>query len=187
MSVDRAAKRLAVGTSDGITIYDATTGEATGKIERAALRAVYITPTDMLIAGTLGGELIEYDLDTLQPIRALGGNTGLAQEMYADVSGNLLVTRSGAGDINLFDIPTGERIGTPISVPYGEANGIGLRFDGKEMFFGGSSTTGTLFWDLDPQHWVEAACQLAGRNLTREEWESNIGPLAPYQPLCPGS
>ncbi|MEY2415592.1 MAG: hypothetical protein QOH53_926, partial [Ilumatobacteraceae bacterium] len=185
MWVDRAAARLAVGTSDGITIYDAATGGTIGKIERTDLRAVYITPSDMLIAGTLGGELVEYDLNTLQPIRTLGGNTGLSQEMYADTSGTLLVTRSGAGDVNLYDISTGERIGTSISVPDGEANGVGLRSDGKELFLGGSSTAGTLFWDLDPQHWVEAACRLAGRNLTREEWAANIGTLARYTALCP--
>ena len=36
--------------------------------------------------------------------------------------------------------------------------------------------------DLDPQHWVNAACRLAGRNLTREEWVTNIGALRHYRP-----
>ena len=40
-------------------------------------------------------------------------------------------------------------------------------------------------WDLRPDHWVDAACRLAGRNLTRVEWESHIGDLAEYRPLCP--
>ena len=31
-----------------------------------------------------------------------------------------------------------------------------------------------LVWDLDPQHWLDAACLLAGRNLTPQEWDSAI-------------
>jgi hypothetical protein len=30
-----------------------------------------------------------------------------------------------------------------------------------------------------------AACRVAGRNLTREEWATNIGTLAPYRTTCP--
>jgi hypothetical protein len=40
-------------------------------------------------------------------------------------------------------------------------------------------------WNLDPQSWVDAACRLAGRNLTPEEWNSYIGDLAPYAATCP--
>ena len=42
----------------------------------------------------------------------------------------------------------------------------------------------TKIWDLDPEHWASAACRVAGRNLTREEWASNIGTLAPYRATC---
>ena len=173
-----------VGTNDGVTIYDAMSGAAVGQIERTDLRAVYISPINQLFVGTLGGELVHYDLDTLEPIRAFGGNTGIAQEIYTDAAGALLVARSGAGDVNMFDVATGEQIGSTISVPEGEANGDALRADGRELFLGGSDTMGTLYWDLDPEHWVGAACRFAGRDLTQEEWESNIGSLAPYRATC---
>ena len=45
---------------------------------------------------------------------------------------------------------------------------------------------GIVVWDLDPAHWVDAACQLAGRNLTHAEWDQYIGDLAPYRQTCPG-
>jgi hypothetical protein len=44
---------------------------------------------------------------------------------------------------------------------------------------------GIVVWDLDPDHWVEAACDLAGRNLTQAEWDQHIGDLAPYRTTCP--
>lgn len=39
--------------------------------------------------------------------------------------------------------------------------------------------------ELDPEHWVEAACRMVGRNLTREEWVTNIGDLAEHRTTCP--
>ena len=42
-----------------------------------------------------------------------------------------------------------------------------------------------VIWDLDPQRWVEGACTLAGRNLTRTEWSTYIGDLASYRVTCP--
>ena len=45
--------------------------------------------------------------------------------------------------------------------------------------------SGIVVWDLDPARWSEAACELASRNLTREEWETYIGDLASYRATCP--
>jgi hypothetical protein len=42
-----------------------------------------------------------------------------------------------------------------------------------------------VVWDLQPVSWVPAACQVAGRNLTRTEWQTYLGDLGPYQATCP--
>ncbi len=39
-------------------------------------------------------------------------------------------------------------------------------------------------WDLRPQHLLDVACDLAGRNLTREEWSSLVGTRR-YRETCP--
>ena len=49
-----------------------------------------------------------------------------------------------------------------------------------------SNKFGIIVWDLDPDHLIAGACQVASRNLTRAEWDENIGGLAPYTELCPG-
>jgi WD40 repeat protein len=41
----------------------------------------------------------------------------------------------------------------------------------------------TAVWDLEPAHWLAAACQLVGRNLTTEEWDQYMGRLA-YRATC---
>jgi len=58
-----------------------------------------------------------------------------------------------------------------------------LRADGLQAAV--PTKDGVAIWDLDPDHWVAAACQMAGRNLTREEWGTYIGDLAEYRKTCP--
>ena len=60
-----------------------------------------------------------------------------------------------------------------------------LRPDGTELAVGGSREAGIQVWDLDPEQWVAAACRLAGRNLTAEEWSTNLADLAAYRATCP--
>jgi hypothetical protein len=48
-----------------------------------------------------------------------------------------------------------------------------------------TNTHGIVVRDLDPDHLVAGACQVASRNLSRAEWEENIGGLASYTELCP--
>ena len=39
------------------------------------------------------------------------------------------------------------------------------------------------FWNIDPNYWAEKACQVAGRNLTLQEWQTYFG-NEPYQITC---
>ena len=47
-----------------------------------------------------------------------------------------------------------------------------------------NSPDGVLLWDLDPAHHAEAACRLAGRDLTRAEWTTYLGDVDPYEETC---
>ncbi len=68
----------------------------------------------------------------------------------------------------------------------GEVNFISLAPDGSTLAVGGGGADSPVkIWSLDPASWVDAACRLAGRNLTHEEWDSYIGDLAPYGATCP--
>jgi WD40 repeat protein len=39
-------------------------------------------------------------------------------------------------------------------------------------------------WDTRPEGWIEAACAIAGRNLTEDEWRDAFGDR-PYRLTCP--
>ena len=48
--------------------------------------------------------------------------------------------------------------------------------------FGGAVYT----MDTRPEHWVEVACAIAGRNLTEAEWSDAFGDR-PYRETCPAN
>jgi hypothetical protein len=48
-----------------------------------------------------------------------------------------------------------------------------------------ASYDGQIFrWDTSPERTVDLACQMAGRNLTVDEWSRYI-PSQPYRKVCP--
>jgi DNA-binding SARP family transcriptional activator/WD40 repeat protein/tRNA A-37 threonylcarbamoyl transferase component Bud32 len=187
-AISRSGHRIVAGTDRGVEIYDGLTGELVGAIPGADLRGVFITVTDQLFASSLGGELTQYNLDTLEPIRSFGGSRGFITQLEGTADGTLIATKGGDHSVILYDVASGTRIGTPIAIPDDESNWMDLSLDGRWLAAGGEAADGqhaTQIWNLDPRAWITAACQLAGRNLTREEWAAHIGSLAPYRPTCP--
>jgi hypothetical protein len=43
-----------------------------------------------------------------------------------------------------------------------------------------------MLWDLDADHWEAAACKVAGRNLTQDEWQRYFPNAGHYRVTCPG-
>jgi len=39
-------------------------------------------------------------------------------------------------------------------------------------------------WDLRPASHQAAACRMAGRDLTRDEWAAHLGELGEYRSTC---
>ncbi len=44
---------------------------------------------------------------------------------------------------------------------------------------------GIAIWDINPEHLEAAACRLAGRNLSRTEWDTHLHDLGDYRLTCP--
>lgn len=49
----------------------------------------------------------------------------------------------------------------------------------------GSGDSGVALWNLEPADWVDAACAIAGRNLTRDELAPYLIDLGDYDVSCP--
>ncbi len=184
MSISSSGHRIAVGTQTGVVIFEGATGDRLGRIERTDAQGVFITLTDQLFVSSLGGELTQYDLESLRPIRAFGGSRGYIQDVVGSADGSLIAVRGGDRTVTLYDVDTGVRIGTPIEVDDSQESLMSLSEQGDQLAVGGGDA-GVQIWELDPEHWVIAACRVAGRNLTPDEWATHIGDLAPYRATCP--
>ena len=81
------------------------------------------------------------------------------------------------------DLRSGRAIGPPIQTA----------FPGEPPAFSGNDTTiyaetpdrGAAVWDLAPGHVRDAACALAGRNLTQQEWDRYLPWAGPRHKTCP--
>jgi WD40 repeat protein/DNA-binding SARP family transcriptional activator len=92
----------------------------------------------------------------------------------------ILATTSSDGTTQLWDVASGRPIGS--SLP-GDAN-VSAAFvdDGTHLVTLNDNGHGYL-WDIRPQAWAQQACRVAGRALTRAEWQAAL-PERPYAPAC---
>ena len=109
--------------------------------------------------------------------------------MTLDAGEHRLLTIGADNEIRLYDLGARMQLGVGLpfsaSVPTQSRNqrGLALRPDGRQAAF--AVPGGIAIWDLDPDSWVAAACELASRNLTREEWKTYVGTPAEYHATCP--
>jgi WD40 repeat protein len=138
---------------------------------------------ETVVAATADGHVVELDAVTLEPTGApFPGTNGAVGTLAIDDSGTRLLVRAHDDSLRFYDIPTRTQLGEPIDTDVGFANAA-LRGDG--LAAAAVTGQGITIYDLDPAHWVEAACELAGRNMTPEEWDRYIGDLEDYRPTCP--
>ncbi len=102
--------------------------------------------------------------------------------IYWSADGEQLIT-TAAGTIDLWDAETLARVGNLKAGIQEDVANVQPMSDGHTLMIG-RPTGPVLTWDLRPEKLVELACSLAGRNLTREEWQEFIG-ARPYRHSCP--
>jgi len=120
---------------------------------------------------------------TWKPVtRRLGGHTGEVTSLAASPDGRTLATGSWDGTIWLFDIATGQPLGSPLRAvpnlivePYFSPDGAYL--------FAITDAGKSYRWDVRPATWSRFACMVAERSLTRTEW-SDLLPGRDYAPAC---
>jgi WD40 repeat protein/tRNA A-37 threonylcarbamoyl transferase component Bud32 len=192
---------LATGSYFGrLDLWDVTTQAAHGKPMRVAddgVLSVAFDPSGRLVAGggAIGPVRVWRVADQRPAFPPLSGHTGPVTGTAFDPAGSFLATTSLFGGTRLWDPATGlsygdELVGsarrdslTPsIDLPF-----LGLRNafspDGTLLAVAGVNTLGML-WDVDPAVWRQRACAIAGRNLSREEWNLYLPSATAYRATC---
>lgn len=173
-------------TPDSI-LFDAATGERIRE-GLVGFGRTALTARGEVAVVFKGQSVARYDADTFERIGALPGASGGIDTVNVSADGRTLSTYSLDNTVTLYDLVGGVQLGDPIPVS-GEWNyemggvhsGV-LRADGAELAI--NVPAGIAVWDLRPSSHADAACRMAGRDLTRDEWAAYLAELGPYRSTC---
>jgi len=109
----------------------------------------------------------------------LGGPTALA---FTDPSERLGLFTQQDGRLLLVDLESGQDVGFLLGDRSGDLIGLASVTDRNTVWLG--QTDRWIEVPLDPHVWQDRACQLAGRELTDEEWAEFIPGDEPRRDIC---
>jgi dipeptidyl aminopeptidase/acylaminoacyl peptidase len=181
-SPDADAKLMVVfrAGEPGVATREIRTGARLA--QRDDLVTAAVSPSGLVAASTLSGQLGFYDLHTLRASGTpLAGAPGVVRTFTFSRDGRLLAVVSADGAARLVDTESRTQLGEPISLGAG-VEGVALRPDGLELAV--PSDDSVLLWQLDPRTWQDAACRTVGRDLTREEWDGFLAGFGDYRSTC---
>jgi WD40 repeat protein len=136
-----------------------------------------------LVGGSWKGWWRMWSTRTWQPVtRPLTGHAGRVEYASMSPDGRTLATGGQESAIRLWDTRTQQPFGAPL--PGLLNHGLTPQFspDGAHLFALTEAGIGYR-WDVRPAAWARFACAVAGRRLTRQEWQDAL-PGRPYAPAC---
>ena len=131
------------------------------------------------------GEIVTTDVTTGDQLRRSTSLGAAVRWLYYSDDGELLVSAAEDGGVSLWDATTLNLMGTVHRPHRGVPVAVGAQFIGDTHDVAIASYDGTVYrWETDLERALDFACQMAGRDLTEEEWAQFL-PAQPYQSVCP--
>lgn len=131
------------------------------------------------------GEIVTIDTSIEHEPR---GSSSVDAPMYwldYSTDGELLVSGAEDGSVSLWDASTLDLLGTVHTPASGSPLPASAGFIGDSHDVAIASFDGGVYrWETDLDRALDFACQMAGRDLTEQEWEQVL-PAHPYQSVCP--
>lgn len=177
-------------TAATLTRFDARTGKrfpGSLQVERSGRltpNPYQHLPRDLALLTRDGRRLVVGGVDdvTVRDAATLDSRafpTGTNATFGAD--GRLLATGGDDGAVRLWDVSSGQAIGRLEGVPARYV--IPLLIPGGMRLLTGDEAGQAHVWDLSPAALARHACRVAGRRLTRAEWQEYL-PSRDYRPAC---
>ena len=163
-----------------VSVFEASTGrEIAAGLDHHA--GAVITPDLQMISSTFDGLRIS-SLPDLALVGTLPKSLAPGPRLQISIDGRTLLVPSFNNTVTLYDLPSGRTLGSPVPADITEFITGYLQPDGKAFVVNGSD--GVVRWTLDPADHFEAACRMAGRELTASEWSTHLGNLGPQRATC---
>jgi WD40 repeat protein len=191
MQLDDGGRRLAVGSSNSseILVLDPAT---LAEVERAPLRvddsmwALAFSPDGRWLAGAgEQGKVHVIDTETWQAREAVAVRAfGPTLQLGWLPDNRTVVSTGDDGTAVLFDVERAVVRADPLPASTDGSGGYTALIPGTPgvLSLVADDRTG-LRYSLDPSAWLRAACDVAGRDMTRTEWARYL-PDRPWQPTC---
>jgi WD40 repeat protein len=187
-----SADGTTLATADGddhLRFWDTASGRELSGGRRTAtqVQALSYSPDGgMLAIVDQSGELTLWDARRRQPLGApMVDPAGPLARVVFSPDSRLIATMSVGGSFSLWDAASAQWIGRGVLAHRDSVSSIenapddplpDLTFaDGGDTLVTSSIDGSVTFWDLRPSSWERNACVLAGRNLTRAEWDKYVG------------
>jgi outer membrane protein assembly factor BamB len=161
-------------------VHDGHTGEllASGLPRVFAMAFV----TDDVLASSGSSDITLRQVDTLEAVGELPSNASGTTYMTVSDDGRTLLSQGrGPRGLILVDTEIGRQLGDPAP---GDGRHAWLAPTGDA--YARDAATGVQVWTLDVADQARAACALAGRELTRSEWDTYMTEAGPQRDTCAG-
>jgi len=167
---------------NGAEVFDARRGSRVALLDQGAMGATFSRDSTRLHLSADNGDVSDYDTTSWTHRGTFSSPGGYADLEYSQ-DGRLLFV-SSTDSVTVLDGVTHRLL----------ADSVSLRGDGSNdaLFLAApedrpvlyvASQTQVARVDLSPRDWLDGACRLAGRALSRDEWQRYL-PDQAYQPAC---
>lgn len=180
-----AVALLAAGTSAWVDLAEGRMLRQ-GDLGLEPARAWFSPDGRRLAVAANSGQVGLFELDTWAWIRPpVAAHSEWALGVTWAPDGSVFASSGVDGRVSLWDGRTGDRIATVLPSDPGSWPVASFLRDGHTLIV--ATTDQQVFtWDTRPESWVERACQIAGRDLTPDEWSDAFGDRPHHRTCAPG-
>jgi WD40 repeat protein len=175
-----------------VVLWDVQEAKVIATLEsgRGAKSLAFFTPDGQRLL-TAGGDGVRvWDSGELEVLAEPASNAldpPIIGSAALSPEGDLLASQLTHMSIAFWDTNSGQLLTDPIAIYDNDSSDPGINLhlayspDGSQIAI--ADDQGLFLWDMRIERWIEAACHMANRNLTREEWRTYMGSI-PYQEIC---
>jgi WD40 repeat protein len=136
-----------------------------------------------IVGGSYKGWVRLWSARTFKPVEGtFPAHAGRVESVSVSPDGRILATGGPESAVRLWDLRSQTPFGAPLPALPGHGAAPIFSPDGAHLFALTDGGVGYR-WDVRPASWARYACAVAGRGLTRAEWEEAL-PGRPYAPAC---